>query len=91
MDARGVGRLYRAIRKTLAEAIEREGSSFDGFYRTPEGQPGSYQHQFQVYGRGGKPCRRCKYPIERLVVAQRGTHICPRCQPAPTPRILRAP
>ncbi|MDA1266259.1 MAG: DNA-formamidopyrimidine glycosylase, partial [Planctomycetota bacterium] len=91
VDGRGVGRLYRAIRTTLAEAIEREGSSFDGFYRTPEGQPGSYQHQFQVYGRGGQPCRRCKHPIERIVVAQRGTHLCPRCQQAPAPRILRAP
>ena len=91
VDRRAAGRLFRAIRSTLEAAIEREGSSFDGFYRTPEGQPGSYQHQFRVYGRGGKPCRRCRAEVERIVVAQRGTHLCPRCQPAPAPRILRAP
>lgn len=75
--------LWRAIRATLSEAIEREGSSFDTFYRTPEGNPGGYQEQFKVYGRGGEPCRVCATPIRRLTVGQRGTHICPRCQPAP--------
>jgi len=75
--------LAEAIRTTLAEAIEREGSSFDVFYRTPEGNPGSYQHQFQVYGRTGKPCRRCGTLVRRIVVGQRGTHLCPRCQPKP--------
>ncbi len=75
--------LHGAIQSTLRAAIEREGSSFDAFYRTPEGQPGSYQHLFRVYGREGKPCTVCERPIKRLVVAQRGTHICTRCQPAP--------
>jgi formamidopyrimidine-DNA glycosylase len=72
--------LHAAIRTVLAEAIEREGSSFDGFYRTPTGQPGSYQHQFQVYGRHGRPCRVCTTALRRIVVGQRGTHFCPRCQ-----------
>jgi len=73
--------LHAAIRATLAAAIEREGSSFDTFYRTPEGRPGSYQHQFLVYGRDGQPCRRCGRALAKLVVAQRGTHLCTRCQP----------
>ncbi len=75
--------LHRAIQTTLRQAIEREGSSFDAFYRTPEGQPGSYQHLFRVYGRDGQPCVECGRTIKKLVVAQRGTHICTRCQPAP--------
>lgn len=81
-----VERLHREIQATLREAIEREGSSFDPFYRTPEGQPGSYQEQFRVYGRQGKPCRECGGPIQRIVVGQRGTHFCKRCQPAPRKR-----
>ena len=75
--------LFSAIRETLEEAILREGSSFDTFYRTPEGQPGSYQHQFQVYGRHGKPCRVCERALKRIVVAQRGTHFCSNCQRLP--------
>ncbi len=78
-----VARLHRAIRRILTEAIEREGSSFDTFYRTPSGRPGSYQDRFQVYGREGHPCPRCERPIVRIVVGQRGTHLCTRCQRAP--------
>jgi len=78
--------LHREIRAVLADAIEREGSSFDTFYRTPEGNPGSYQDQFRVYGRDGKPCLACGATITRLVVGQRGTHVCPRCQPKPRAR-----
>jgi len=79
-------RLAESIRDVLTAAIEAEGSSFDVFYRTPEGQPGAYQDDFQVYGRDGKPCRTCGTTIVRLVVGQRGTHVCRRCQPAPRAR-----
>lgn len=78
--------LHTAIRDVLAEAIRREGSSFDVFYRTPEGNPGSYQEQFRVYGRDGQPCRTCGRILRRIVVGQRGTHLCTRCQPAPRAR-----
>ncbi|HEY4216319.1 MAG TPA: bifunctional DNA-formamidopyrimidine glycosylase/DNA-(apurinic or apyrimidinic site) lyase [Gemmatimonadaceae bacterium] len=33
-----------------------------------------------VYDREGKPCRRCKTPIERVVQAGRSTYFCPGCQ-----------
>jgi formamidopyrimidine-DNA glycosylase len=78
--------LWRAIREVLAAAIEREGSSFDRFYRTPEGRPGSYQDLFQVYGREGEPCLSCGTLVRRLVVGQRSTHLCPKCQPSPRTR-----
>lgn len=79
-------RLHGVIRDVLAEAIEREGSSFDTFYRTPEGQPGAYQHLFRVYGRDGQPCLECGRRIVRIVVGQRGTHLCTKCQPKPRVR-----
>jgi formamidopyrimidine-DNA glycosylase len=74
-------RLRGAIRAVLREAIAREGSSFDVFYRTPEGKPGRFQDRFRVYERAGQPCTTCGTPIRYLVVGQRGTHLCPRCQP----------
>jgi formamidopyrimidine-DNA glycosylase len=83
-------RLHGAIQSTLAAAIAREGSSFDAFYRTPEGRPGSYQDQFRVYGRTGRPCPTCGTAVARLVVGQRGTHVCPRCQPRPRPERPRS-
>jgi formamidopyrimidine-DNA glycosylase len=36
--------------------------------------------QFVVYGREGKPCRRCGTMIRRIVQAQRSTYFCPQCQ-----------
>jgi len=83
VSADGAERLQGAIRAVLAEAIEREGSSFDVFYRTPEGKPGSFQDRFRVYARTGEPCPACGTAIRYLVVGQRGTHLCPRCQPRP--------
>jgi len=80
IDGERVIQLHAAIRSTLRAAIRREGSSFDTFYRTPEGQPGSYQDRFRVYGREGEPCRKCGELISRVVVGQRGTHFCRRCQ-----------
>jgi formamidopyrimidine-DNA glycosylase len=91
VSAAAARRLHAAIRRVLAAAIQREGSSFDTFYRTPEGQPGRYQDRFRVYGRGGQACLRCGTTIVRLVVGQRGTHVCPRCQPRPRARAGGAP
>ena len=38
--------------------------------------------EFRVYQRTSEPCSRCKTPIERIVLAGRSTHFCPRCQVA---------
>ncbi len=48
---------------------------------TGDDRPG---RQRWVYGRGGKPCRRCGTPIERKAQepgAERVTYWCPTCQP----------
>lgn len=70
--------LLTAIRRQLNEGISRNGASIDWVYRG-----GSYQNMFRVYGRSGKPCAECGTLIARLKVGQRGTHICPQCQPFP--------
>jgi formamidopyrimidine-DNA glycosylase len=67
--------LWEAIREVLQEGIRRNGSSIDWVYRG-----GEYQNYFRVYGQAGKPCPVCGTAIERLVVGQRSTHICPNCQ-----------
>ena len=36
--------------------------------------------QFAVYDREGKPCRRCRTRIRRIVQAQRSTFLCTKCQ-----------
>jgi len=67
--------LYEAIRAVLKEGIRRNGASIDWVYRG-----GEFQNHFRVYDRAGKPCPVCGTKVARLVVGQRGTHICPKCQ-----------
>jgi formamidopyrimidine-DNA glycosylase len=70
--------LWQAIRRALRSGIRHNGASIDWVYRG-----GGFQHLFRVYDRAGKPCSTCGTPIRRIVVGQRGTHYCPRCQPLP--------
>jgi len=72
-------RLHAAMIEILTHAIELKGSSISD-YVDAEGRRGSFQLQHQVYGREGEPCPACKTAIRRIVVAQRGTHYCPKCQ-----------
>lgn len=72
-------RLHRAIQDVLELAIEHRGSSISD-YVDGEGRKGSFQLLHQVYGKGGEPCPRCGAVIRRIVIDQRGTHYCPRCQ-----------
>jgi len=67
--------LREAIRAVLKEGIRRNGASIDWVYRG-----GEFQNHFRVYDREGKPCPVCGTKIVRLVVGQRGTHICLKCQ-----------
>jgi formamidopyrimidine-DNA glycosylase len=71
--------LHRAIQEVLMESIETGGSSVSD-YVDSDGRRGSFQLRHRVYGREGKPCLACSAPIRRILVAQRGTHFCPKCQ-----------
>ncbi|MCX7280743.1 MAG: bifunctional DNA-formamidopyrimidine glycosylase/DNA-(apurinic or apyrimidinic site) lyase [Alphaproteobacteria bacterium] len=75
--------LVAAIKKVLKDAIAAGAT----------GDPGNFQHQFQVYGREGNPCKAkasssesvghkkpCKGTVKRIVQAGRSTFYCPKCQ-----------
>ena len=79
LRAEEIAALHGAIRVVLLEGIEREGASIH-WYRKPDGTTGSAQTALAVYGREGQPCINCGAPIEKIRVAQRGTHFCPVCQ-----------
>jgi formamidopyrimidine-DNA glycosylase len=72
-------RLYDAIVEVLTEAIAAGGSSVSD-YVDGDGRRGFFQISHRVYQRTGEPCTACGRPILRTLVAQRGTHYCPRCQ-----------
>src|SRR5258706_10847373 len=74
-------RLWLEIRRILAEAVVRRGSSIDD-YTAPDGD-GEMQDHLAVYQRTGEPCLRCGRPIRRIVVGSRATHFCSWCQRLP--------
>jgi formamidopyrimidine-DNA glycosylase len=77
-----VGRLHRAVRKTLREAVQLRGSSLrDAQYVDLFGERGDYQNRHRVYGREGEPCPRCGGPVRRISLGGRSTFLCETCQP----------
>jgi len=72
-------RLRVALKMVLEQAIRLGGSSVSD-YVDAEGMRGFFQLEHCVYLRTGLPCKRCKTPIRRILLAGRGTHFCPKCQ-----------
>lgn len=79
--------LYVAIRSVLGQGIRNRGTSLGHGkpnFKAPGGRRGGNQSFLKVFRRTGEPCPHCGTPIQRLVVGQRGTHICPSCQVRPS-------
>src|SRR5206468_3284279 len=74
-------RLWVELRRILAEAVIRRGSSIDD-YTAPDGD-GEMQDHLAVYQRTGEPCLRCGRAIRRIVIGARATHFCSWCQRLP--------
>ncbi|MBE9513162.1 MAG: bifunctional DNA-formamidopyrimidine glycosylase/DNA-(apurinic or apyrimidinic site) lyase [Chloroflexi bacterium] len=82
-----VKRLHRAIQEVLFSAIGNKGASVENYFR-PDGTLGTAHFEFRVAHRlGGKFCPVCSTPIERILVRNRGTYFCPKCQPQYPPAL----
>ena len=83
-----VAQLTKSIKRVLNRAITHRGSTLRD-YADANGNAGAFQRLHRVYDRNGKPCPRCKTPIERIVLGGRSTHFCPQCQSRRRPRVKR--
>ena len=72
-------RLAAEVKRILAWAIERGGTTLRDFI-SPDGAPGYFFRELNVYGRSGEPCHVCGTPIRQVTLGQRSTFWCPRCQ-----------
>lgn len=79
LNSEEIDAIYEAILDIMQRAIEAGGSTIRSYTNTV-GQAGFYQEQLQVYGKKGQACPRCQTTIEKIKIAQRGTHYCPNCQ-----------
>jgi formamidopyrimidine-DNA glycosylase len=79
LTATEIAALREAIRRVLRGGIRHGGSSIAD-YRDAEGRPGRFAARHRIYHRTGRPCLVCGTAVLRMLVSQRGTHFCPRCQ-----------
>jgi formamidopyrimidine-DNA glycosylase len=79
LTPRQARKLQQAIIAVLHRAIQRRGSSIRD-YVGGSGLKGEFQNEFRVYGQTGSPCSRCRASIEKMTLAGRATHFCPKCQ-----------
>lgn len=73
------GKLAEAIKTVLSKAIQQGGTTLRDFTAS-DGNPGYFQQQLNVYGRGGEPCTQCGTVIKSVQQGQRATYYCPHCQ-----------
>ncbi len=72
--------LWNHILRLLDRSIRSGGTTIRD-YVNASGQEGKFTRLLRVYGRTGEPCKGCKGEVERIMLAGRSTHFCPRCQP----------
>jgi len=78
--------LYKAIISVLQAGVENTGTSLGAAranYYSVSGRRGNNQDKLKVFRRDGLPCPRCHTAIQKITLAQRGTHFCPNCQKHP--------
>jgi len=72
-------KLYEGLQAVLREAIDAGGSSISN-YVDAQGRKGFFQFSHRVYQRTGEDCVSCGTAIRRVLVTQRSSHFCPKCQ-----------
>jgi len=69
----------RVLKRGLKNLGTSLGSGETNFYSVASRQ-GRNKDQLNVFRRTDLPCPRCKAKVERIIVGQRSTHICMKCQ-----------
>lgn len=71
--------IVRTVKEVLSRAIQQGGTTLKDFLQ-PDGRPGYFTQTLQVYGNKDKPCVNCGTKIESMVIGQRNSFFCPKCQ-----------
>ena len=79
LDIEGCYRIVSSAKKVLNEAIKVGGTTLKDFY-SADGSPGYFKIQLNVYGRNGQKCKKCEAEIVKVIINQRATYFCPKCQ-----------
>ncbi len=68
--------LARAVEASIRDTLARDEAPEITYVE----EPGA-DNPFDVYGKHGEPCPRCRTRLQRIIQGGRSTVYCPRCQP----------
>jgi formamidopyrimidine-DNA glycosylase len=71
--------IVKGVKDVLRDAIRAGGTTLRD-YVNADGVPGYFKQRLFVYERANEPCRVCRTPIRHLVLGQRSTYYCAKCQ-----------
>jgi len=76
-----VNKIIKFTKKILKKAIKSGGSTIKDF-SSNNGKKGSFQEHFKVYGKKGNNCSStgCKSKIIKILISNRATFFCSKCQ-----------
>ena len=76
-----IKKIIKYTKKTIIRAIKLGGSSIKNF-SSSSGKKGSFQQHFSVYGKKGVNCPKinCNGNISKIVLANRASFLCNKCQ-----------
>jgi len=72
-------KLVQNIKLVLKKSIAKGGTTLKDFADS-NGKLGYFAQELQVYGKSGKPCPKCKCQIEAIIIGQRNSFFCKKCQ-----------
>jgi len=76
LAARELAALARAIEASIRDTLAREDSDEITYV-----EEAGAENPFDVYGKHGEPCPRCRMKLQRIIQGGRSTVYCGRCQP----------
>ncbi|WP_044469848.1 bifunctional DNA-formamidopyrimidine glycosylase/DNA-(apurinic or apyrimidinic site) lyase [Mannheimia massilioguelmaensis] len=71
--------IAKTVKEVLEQSIKRGGTTLKDFLQ-PDGRPGYFAQELLVYGHKNQPCPKCGTKIQTLIIAQRNSYFCPKCQ-----------
>jgi len=83
LSKKEVTALHRAIRLVLRTGLKNMGTTLGsgaGNFYSVAGRKGRNADELNVFRRAGQECPYCGTTIQRILVGQRSSHVCPGCQ-----------
>lgn len=79
LTKREISRIISSTLKILRKSILLRGTSVSD-YRDSENKKGQFQNYLKVYKKDGQKCKKCDTIIEKIIINQRSTFFCGKCQ-----------